>query len=400
MVNNSTKNGTSVESNELYTEEFMIVLCISTIIIFVNVTLILVISFNKKLRRKRSNKLLLNVLLSHLIVGLTYLIYHIVLIPFIWTLSFTAVVTAIYTMVMLTMDRYLCIRYPFFYEKLPNWVTYGSILLSWFLGLSYLLTEELGNTQTIFRITHIVAMVTLPTFNALVFKETRKHIKAISYSLVRVCKAPETVTDNRGVKEISMDNNASRISATPNSNNRANEAQINNNTNQTSASSNNTLHVTKNETNNSTTHISPSLLRSNYGAENQYIHNIEILPTSNGNHHIEDAEFGNIKISEKGAQVKTTKKPETSTQELRRLFTLRKEIHAAYICVLMVASYVFCWLPYIALEFRGVHGNKIVFYLAISNSIVDPLTYISFNREIRSIIRRKFCAKKRLQTSK
>ena len=114
MVNNSTKNWTSVESNELYTEEFMIALCISTIIIVVNVTLILVILLNKKLRRKRSNKLLLNLLLSHLIVGLTYLIYHIVRISFIRTLSFTAVVTAIFTMVMLTMDRYLCIRYPFF----------------------------------------------------------------------------------------------------------------------------------------------------------------------------------------------------------------------------------------------------------------------------------------------
>ena len=398
MVNNSTNWWTSLESNELSTEELMIVLCISTIIIFVNVTLILVISFNKTLRRKRSNKLLLNLLLSHLIVGLTYLIYHFVHIFFIWTLSFTAVVTAIFTMVMLTMDRYLCIRYPFFYEKLPKWVTYGSILLSWILGLSFFVTKELGNKPTIFLITHLVAIVTLPTFNALVFKETRKHIKAISYSLVRVCKAPETVTDNSNVGEISTDSNASRISATPNSIDRANEAQINNNTNQTPASSNNSKCVTKNETNNITTQISPSLLRSNYGAEIQYIHNIDILPTSNGNHHIGKAEFGNIRTSEIGAQVKKTKKPETSTQELRRLFTLRKEIHAAYICVLMVASYVFCWLPFIALEFSGVRCNKIVFYLAISNSVVDPVTYISFNREIRSIIRKTFCTKKRLQT--
>ena len=54
----------------------------------------------------------------------------------------------------------------------------------------------------------------------------------------------------------------------------------------------------------------------------------------------------------------------------------------------MVASYAICWLPYITTGIIGVK-QKVVFYLAMINSITDPVIYICANRDLRSILLKK-----------
>ena len=83
----------------------------------------------------------------------------------------------------------------------------------------------------------------------------------------------------------------------------------------------------------------------------------------------------------------------SNTAELRKQFIQKKEIRAAYVCILMATSYYIFWIPFNVVYFTGELRTETnlsyTIYVAMTNSIADPVIYISFNRKVRSgIIKR------------
>ena len=143
-------------------------------------------------------------------------------------ICFVPTVTSVFTMVMLTIDRFTCIKYPFYYEQQPMWLVHVLLSLPWFLGLAFITlivwVPELVDMY--FLITHVVAIVSLSTFNALVFKEARKHIKAISAYIVdksREATVNSSITEETRIKNISN----TSISLNGNDNSACNSKKVN-----------------------------------------------------------------------------------------------------------------------------------------------------------------------------
>ena len=305
MQLNSTNSATLKNQINLQSD---FVACISVILIIVNIIPICIIMFTRKIRRIMSNKFLLNLLLSHLSVGVVYLVP--IIIPLLQTerhilvcLDTASEIIAMLAMIVFTIDRFLCIIYPFQYDNLPKRLSYFMMYLCWLLGAIYVtigVISSVYNRRNIWIIVSVVgsiAVILLLVSNILIFRETRRHIKVISASAVLGTELTNTVA---------------------------------------SAINNGQVEVTNTQQN----------------------------------------EFN-----------------KTSSKELKKRFTQKKEIRAAYICILMVISYILFWLPLLVTGLVGnlyrIKAMERIIHLTIMNSIADPVIYISFNREVKSIITKR-----------
>ena len=209
--------------------------------------------------------------------------------------SFSMIIS--FALTALAIDKLGCIKYPFHYHNLPKWVSYLMMSLCWMLGILHLVlgimfsdVKGRRNKQITFLVIDSVESMILFVSNILIFKETRRHIKAISSSMTsNIDTAHRSVVTNKNIVHMA---------------------------NQTNDLSN--------------------------------------------------------------------------TAELRKQFIQKKEIRAAYICILMATSYVIFWIPFYVVYSLGElnTGTNLAntIYVAMTNSIVDPVIYISFNRKIRSNI--------------
>ena len=170
-----------------------ITISISVTIVIVNAIPICIISCIREIRKVMSNKFLLNLLMSHFVVGVLYL--------FTITLQFmqarrtivhiihaAAEIIATSSMIALTIDRCLCIKYPFQYQNFPKWISYLLMFFCWLIGIIIFICGAVSsvyimmiyNVRVMYAITGTIAVVVLLVSNTLIFIETRRHIKAIS----------------------------------------------------------------------------------------------------------------------------------------------------------------------------------------------------------------------------
>ena len=78
--------------------------------------------------------------------------------------------------------------------------------------------------------------------------------------------------------------------------------------------------------------------------------------------------------------------------------TYRKMLRTSYICLAVVSSFLFCWLPYFIhnmMTLLGTYrpgGGKLftlfVEQLALANSILDPLLFVLLTKEAKRIIKK------------
>ena len=311
MSGNSTSGAIGEHKVNLHSTFTM---CISIILIIVNIIPIWIIISTRKIRRIMSNKFLLNLLLSHFTVGVMYLIP--IVIPLlqnerliIFSVNSGSEIIALFAMIVLTIDRFVCIMYPFIYNNIPKWLSYFIMLLCWLLGAIYLIigvtlsVYNKMNVQIVFLVIASILLILLLVSNSLIFRETRRHIKVISASITPDVEFSNTIVHSND-------------------------------------------------------HISAS---SNDKAVVIYTENNELN--------------------------------KQSSKDLKKRFIQKKEIRAAYICILMVISYVIFWAPFFVISFvdnlyTGLNLERTI-YLTIMNSIADPVIYITFNREVRSIITKR-----------
>ena len=92
-----------------------------------------------------------------------------------------------------------------------------------------------------------------------------------------------------------------------------------------------------------------------------------------------------------GKQEENVKATSIPSRQQKKEFIHKKELQAVYVCILMVATYVIFWLPFIVITVTQgyVKNRSLVLYivcLAMLNGIADPVIYIGLNRELRSMI--------------
>ena len=296
MLQNQSTTSSVTEVVQL---KFTITMCILVLIVIVNALPIWIIISTRTIRRNMSNKFLLNLLLSHFALGVIYAVYMIIQLfqtkmPDIIG-SFSMIIS--FSLTVLAIDKLGCIKYPFYYHNLPKWVSCLMMCLCWMLCILHLVlgimfsdVKGRRNKQITFLVIDSVESMILFVSNILIFKETRRHIKAISSSMTaNIDTADRSVVTNK-----------------------------------------NTVHMAN----------------LSYDSSN--------------------------------------------TAELRKQFIQKKEIRAAYICILMATSYVIFWIPfYVVYTFGELHtGTNLTntIYAAMTNSIVDPVIYISLNKKIRSSV--------------
>ena len=185
-------NSTTSSITEVVQFNFTIMMCISVLIIIVNVIPIWIIISTRTIRRNMSNKFLLNLLLSHFAVGVVYAVYMIIQlfhikIPDIMG-SFSMIIS--FALTVLAIDKLGCIKYPFYYHNLPKWASHLMMSLCWMLGILHLVlgimfsaVNKLRNAHILFFVIDSVESMILFVSNILIFKETRRHIKAVSSSM-------------------------------------------------------------------------------------------------------------------------------------------------------------------------------------------------------------------------
>ena len=152
---------------------------ISVTIVIVNAIAVCIISCNREIRKVMSNKFLLILLMSHFMVGVMYL--------FTMTLQFvqakSTVVHLIYaateiiatSMIALTIDRCLFIKYPFQYQNLPKWLSYLLMFFCWLVGIIIFICGTVSSVyiMTIVRVIFVVigtiAVIVLLVSNTMIF---------------------------------------------------------------------------------------------------------------------------------------------------------------------------------------------------------------------------------------
>ena len=296
MLQNYTTSSSITEAIKL---NFTVAICISVLIVIVNAIPIWIIISTSTIRRNMSNKFLLNLLVSHFAVGVVYAVYMIIQLFHIKMPniigSFSMIIS--FALTVLAIDKLGCIKYPFYYRNLPKWVSFLIMSLCWMLGTIHLVLgimfsaiNSLRNIKITFFVIGFVESMILFVSNILIFKETRRHIKAISSSMTS---------------------------------------------------------------------------------------NIDTANTS-------------VVTNKNTVRIGDMAHDSSNTAKLRKQFIQKKEIRAAYICILMATSYVIFWIPFYVVYFIDELRTEInlayTVYVAMTNSIADPVIYISLNKKIRSTV--------------
>ena len=188
-------NSTSSAVNDTIKINFNITMCLSVLIVITNSIPIWIIISTRTIRRDMSNKYLVNLWLSHVVVGLFSIVVTIILFvinnSIKWALfTGSASITTSFALITFTVDKFVCIKYPFHHQNLPNWLSYLVMLFCWIIGAIHLVIGEIfssvsdmKNMRLTFLGTGCAVLVVLLVCNALIFKELRRHIKAISASI-------------------------------------------------------------------------------------------------------------------------------------------------------------------------------------------------------------------------
>ena len=142
-----------------------------------------------------SNKCLLNLLLSHIVTALMYItVITIELFPNeqinFPNINGSATMIIWFALIVLAIDKLVCIKYPFHYQNLPKWLSYLMMSLCWVIGTIYLIigktfssVNSIKTLEITYAVIGAVVAIVLLVSNTLIYKETQRHIKEISVSI-------------------------------------------------------------------------------------------------------------------------------------------------------------------------------------------------------------------------
>ena len=224
MGNNYNQNRSTTESFHIsnnYLTGF-IVLSFFTLLMYIFV--ITLILWNKKLRRRPSNKFFVNLLISDGIVSISFISFTRHSIKkwdeesffenyfTLQTLANVAVVLSMLNLTLITADRLIAVKWPFFYEdRIPTnqsliaitivWgitIVHAMIIITLFNVLHPHTSRYLGNV--IFVVIVITGFITLLISNSFVFVEARRQLRTtekINCSIVDLSGEPSCKSSNK-----------------------------------------------------------------------------------------------------------------------------------------------------------------------------------------------------------
>ena len=228
MDNSENKNISSSKyfsSSKTYLISFTV---LSSFALLLDIFVIALMLWNKKLRRRPANKFLLNLLMSDGTVCVSFISFNGHLLnnwgdkksfsenSFIFQTSvvffYVAVVLSMLNFTLLTVDRLIAVKWPFYYEdrvqtKQPFiaiavvWgvtIVYGILMITLFDVLDPGTARYLGNIT--FVVVVIIGFITLFTSNSFVFVEARSQLKAIekiTHSIENLSVEPGDKSNNK-----------------------------------------------------------------------------------------------------------------------------------------------------------------------------------------------------------
>ena len=367
------------------------------LIILLNALLLAFILCKKVLRRKYSNWFLANLFFAHVVEGcvgytLCYIFYFKVRDADISIAikSFTlSTVFSYLTYVPVTLDRLFAVKWPFRYQMMKTYRVLSVIGILWLLTIvfaillfSLRINSRYGDMITV-SLT-IVMFTILISANVLVYKIVRRQTENIKKTFVQ-CNSHDVVV-------LTLPTSSSTI---PNMSPPSNSVASSSNT---SVDEENSLHCNENKNKSPHTAFSPKLkeYKSNEDFENldyqctSPVHsnreistNTTVIETLNGQ---------NSKSNSRNTKAKTK---ETSLLD-------RRCVRSAYMCSGIVISFMLCWTPHALHDLLKIthaapsiiYSDSVIaratFILAFCNGIIDPIIYVSMNRDIKRELKKLF----------
>ena len=173
----------------------------SVLIITSNTAVIAIIVKASHLLRKLHNLYLLTLLISHVFVGLTAICLDLELLivensthyisPTIFLISksihVAIIVYSFVSVVLVTLDRFLAVKFPFLYEKITKRVFAVSLLVGAILPISCLVLSLIGLEEmcyTVFVLASFVVVIVLIVSNGMIYILLKKEYAAITKTIV------------------------------------------------------------------------------------------------------------------------------------------------------------------------------------------------------------------------
>ena len=170
-------------------EETILRVQVSTIIL-INVTIALIL-LRRNLRVINSNKLFLNLQVTHIIISLSVVIFGIDPIKVTLVLNKAILMAMFICLMMVTIDRLVILKYPFIYQNLKTTHYLTIIIISWVFPVLYFFVGlNINITQSQYLVVSIVliatAAITLTISNIMVYSIVRRHLHMIRRNTVEV----------------------------------------------------------------------------------------------------------------------------------------------------------------------------------------------------------------------
>ena len=192
------------ENIDRHTKNFIM---LSSVALLINAFVVTIMLWNQKLRKRHSNKILLNGLISNAVVCSSLISFsaHLCLVlentqsfyyVYVRQRKFDVLVNVLVCLsllnfTLLTLDRLVAVKFPFFYEvKIQakhiyfavgfNWgftIIFGVILLIIYVTIDP--SRVLSAANIMFIVTFLCGFITLLTSNTFIFIEARKQLHAI-----------------------------------------------------------------------------------------------------------------------------------------------------------------------------------------------------------------------------
>ena len=190
-MNNLSEEGTncttnSTVSNKLTAKVLFIVQLVHIVLtLILNTAIFTTIANQKKLRRKKSCQFVLNLLIVHSVISTSFLISY--LSPSLNIRIYISVgllMEMVFTLIIITWDRYKEIKTPFYYENISAKHVLLILLCSWILSvtlfcITYILKVSEDRMMVINSTLIVVAITILPPSNASIYYTARKHANIV-----------------------------------------------------------------------------------------------------------------------------------------------------------------------------------------------------------------------------
>ena len=331
---------------------------VHVLIIVFNFTAILITVKTPQLIKVRSHKIFVSILFCHLLYGFVDLVWEFKQTIPLTALNFYFVHCGLCCMIMLTIDRIYAIKFPFRYKESPTWVTILMIsscfvlpLVVLVLQMTFLTPRFTIQSWTLMALI-VFCIVGLTSANLLLYIVSVKHMRSAKRQVNSVRqnypKRDGTITDTSA------------------------EGTMNPGFTEDSPQPSHTL-------NSSNADDSPDQSK------------VEPVPNK-------------VKCK-KEVSIESTQResaPSLGRERFKRrrssCIRLRKEVRAAYMCIRLVLSFTIMTLPWLVeriMRYTTGYKNEILWrvalFLTASNSVVDPVMYILFNRELRGEMHKRVC---------